>query len=530
MEIPKYKQIFNNFKKNNTPLPKILLKINQQNKDIEKILLEMDKNYALKNLIPKKKKKIENKTRNKNSSLKDEEAREKIDFGPVTYLTYKENIEDDINLRRYNFEFLRQKVLNSKNFRIGFFDKNFKNIKKFQLKHDNKNKENYSDKTCYKNKNRININIIPYEEVKNKNDKKENFKNGNSNRIKYDKTNENFNILETGSNSNRDFNNLKSTFSEIKNIFPINENTKENNTNESELNFIIDNITNLTTKKNHSNKNNSLTTRTNLTNYSSRNYTSTKNIPVNYSITNYFDKKRPVDLKEITIKNKSKTSSNFNDYKDLFKYYRINNNILNISNGNINTNINNTQVNPFLLLNKEIINIDDMAQTHKKKLNLTAKKKLNMKFIEKLIKKNNKTNSIIEILTNGNKRKIKLRTNFNKIKKQVEHLSIVDKVEKYSDSNPTEILKSFNDHYNSKSEKIGISDKNITLKNGKIYQKSKSDSKKLSIRISQNCDEIYKLAEQILIDRFYFEEKDSKCNRLLEKIKKEKIDLSVNKK
>ena len=490
----------------------------------------MDKNYALKNLIPKKKKKIENKTRNKNSSLKDEEAREKIDFGPVTYLTYKENIEDDINLRRYNFEFLRQKVLNSKNFRIGFFDKNFKNIKKFQLKHDNKNKENYSDKTCYKNKNRININIIPYEEVKNKNDKKENFKNGNSNRIKYDKTNENFNILETGSNSNRDFNNLKSTFSEIKNIFPINENTKENNTNESELNFIIDNITNLTTKKNHSNKNNSLTTRTNLTNYSSRNYTSTKNIPVNYSITNYFDKKRPVDLKEITIKNKSKTSSNFNDYKDLFKYYRINNNILNISNGNINTNINNTQVNPFLLLNKEIINIDDMAQTHKKKLNLTAKKKLNMKFIEKLIKKNNKTNSIIEILTNGKKRKIKLRTNFNKIKKQVEHLSIVDKVEKYSDSNPTEILKSFNDHYNSKSEKIGISDKNITLKNGKIYQKSKSDSKKLSIRISQNCDEIYKLAEQILIDRFYFEEKDSKCNRLLEKIKKEKIDLSVNKK
>ena len=91
-------------------------------------------------------------------------------------------------------------------------------------------------------------------------------------------------------------------------------------------------------------------------------------------------------------------------------------------------------------------------------------------------------------------------------------------------------MKSFNDHYNSKCEKIGISDKNITLKNGKIYQKSKSDSKKLSIRISQNCDEIYKLVEQILIDRFYFEEKDSKCKRLLEKIKKEKIDLSVNKK
>jgi hypothetical protein len=528
MEKPKYKQIFNNFKKNSTPLPKILLKINQQNKNIEKILLEMDKNYTLKKQIPKKKKKIENKTRNKNPTLKDEEAREKIDFGPVTYLTYKENIEDDMNLRRYNFEFLRQKVLKSKNFRIGFFDKSFKNIKKFQLKHDNKDKKNYSDKTCYKNNNRININVIPYEEDKNKNDKKEIFKNDNSNEIKYDKRSENYNILETGSNINRDFNNLKSTFSEINNIFPINENTKEKNANESEINFIIDNITNLTNRKCHSNKNNSLTTRTNLTNYSSRNYTSTKNIPINYSITNYLDKKRPVDLKEIT--NKSKTSSNFNDYKDLFKYYRTNNNFLNISNANINTNINNTQVNPFLLLNKEIINIDDMAQSHKKKLNRTAKKKLNMKFIEKLIKKNNNTNSIIEILTNGKKRKIKLRTNFNKIKKQVEHLSIVDKVEKYSDSNPTEILKSFNDHYNSKCEKIGISDKNITLKNGKIYQKSKSDSKKLSIRISQNCDEIYKLVEQILIDRFYFEEKDSKCKRLLEKIKKEKIDLSVNKK
>jgi hypothetical protein len=87
------------------------------------------------------KKKIENKTRNKNPTLKDEEAREKIDFGPVTYLTYKENIEDDMNLRRYNFEFLRQKVLKSKNFRIGFFDKNYKNIKRFQLKHDNKDKK-----------------------------------------------------------------------------------------------------------------------------------------------------------------------------------------------------------------------------------------------------------------------------------------------------------------------------------------------------------------------------------------------------
>ena len=50
------------------------------------------------------------------------------------------------------------------------------------------------------------------------------------------------------------------------------------------------------------------------------------------------------------------------------------------------------------------------------------------------------------------------------------------------------------------------------------------------MRITKNCDEIYKLAEQILIDRYYFGEKDTKCSRLLEKVKKEKIDLSANKK
>ena len=50
------------------------------------------------------------------------------------------------------------------------------------------------------------------------------------------------------------------------------------------------------------------------------------------------------------------------------------------------------------------------------------------------------------------------------------------------------------------------------------------------MRITKNWDEIYKLVEQILIDRYYFEEKDSKCSSVLEKIQKEKIDLSINKK
>ena len=152
----------------------------------------------------------------------------------------------------------------------------------------------------------------------------------------------------------------------------------------------------------------------------------------------------------------------------------------------------------------------------------------NLKFIEKLIKKNIFSTSIIQLLTNGKKHKVKLRANINKIKRQMDHLSLVDKIEKYSDSIPTEKLETFNEHYNLKSERIGITNKCITLKNGKIYHQSKSDSKKLSQKIEQNCEEINKLAEQIMIDKYYFWEKDSKCRRLFEKIKKEKIDLSIN--
>lgn len=530
MEKPKqkYKQIFNNFKKNNTPLPKIQLKINQHSKDIEKILSEMDKNYAMIKHVPKMKKRSENRTRNKKPLLKEEEARAKIDFGPVTYLTYKENIEDDLNLRRYNFEYLRQKIINSKNFRIGYFDTNYKNMNKLHLKNDNK--KSYSERKENKSGNRLNINIISYE-----NNKKNFLNNKNNKEIKYNMINENSNILENDSNINRDLNNIKSSFNKLKKLLPINDNTKEKTLNENDIIFNRDNNTNLTSRNSPlSNKNNSLTTRTNLTNYSSLINTNNKNFLTKHSITNYLDKKKPIDLKEIAIHNKSKTSSNFNDYKDLFKYYRTNNNFLNISNANINTctnnNIDNNQINPFLMLNEQIGDINDMAKSNGKYLNRTAKKKLNLRFIEKLIKKNVFNNSIIELLTNGKKRKIKLRTNFNKIKKQVEHLSIVDKVEKYSDSIPSEKLKTFNRHYNTKCQKIGISGKSITLRNGKIYQQSKSDSKKLSMKISRNCDEIYKLIEQILIDKYYFEERDSKCNRLMEKIKQEKIDLSVHKK
>ena len=180
------------------------------------------------------------------------------------------------------------------------------------------------------------------------------------------------------------------------------------------------------------------------------------------------------------------------------------------------------------MLNEEIFDIDDITQLNERKLNFISKKKTNLKYIEKLIRKNVFSNSIIELLTNGKRHKIKLRANFNKMKNQMKHLSVVDKIKKYSDNIPSEKMKTFNHEYFKKSEKIGITNKAITFRNGKIYQQSKSDSKKLSKIIKQNCDEINKLTEQILIDKYYFDEKDSKCKKLNEKIKEEKIDLSIN--
>ena len=511
------KEIFNNFKKSNIPLPLIQLKINQQNKDLEKILREMDKNYELMKSINKKEKKLEKKTRNKKPILKDDKTIEKIDFGPVTYLTYKENIDDDISLRRYNFEILRQKILKSNNLRIGYFNKNFQNFKNIKINLSEQKSNNINKK-----KNRINIS--PYINNNNKN------KNRSKNYI-----GENDKILEN--KSYRGFNNFKSAFKDFINISPFNENNKEkndSNINTRDYNFILDDNTNKTSRNSRNShlsyKNNSLTNRANITKNSSRQYNTNKN-----SIADYLEKKKPMDLKVTIIKNKNKTSTNFNDFKDLFQYYRTNSNFLinsnNISNiTNLTNNNSIIQSKPFTLLNNQINNIGENAQSHKKKLNNIARKKLNIKKLEKILNKDKTVNSIIKLLSNGKKHKIKLRTNFNKIKTQVEHLSIVDKVEKYSDNIPSENLKTFNQHYNDKCEKIGITENYITLKNGKIYHKPKSDSKKLYMRIAKNCDEINKLAEQILIERYYFGEKDSKFSRLLEKVQKEKIDLSTNKK
>ena len=533
----KYKEIFRNFKKINAPLPVIQLKINQQNKDIEKILCEMDKNYEKNKSILNKKQNSENKTRNKMfiplSSLKDNQTNEKIDFGPVTYLTYKEKIDDDIKLHnsndKYSYEFLRQKVLNSNNFRIGYFNTNNNNTKNILTR----NKINNSEKKLNNHKKKNRLCISPYINNKIKSNKKvdtEIRNNSNNNIFKENKTeiksnfnNEIYNI-ENQSNTNTEFNNMNGvTDKELKNVSLFTENNNFSNNNIKELNLFSDNNTNITKNSYLSNKNTSLTNRTNMTNYTN---THNSNYKVNnkYTITTYCDKKKPIGLKETIINNRNKTSINFNDYKDLVKYYGTKNDFLNFSNSK---NKNNNQLKTFSMINEEILNIDDIAQLQEKKLNHISKKKINLKIIEKLIKKNIFSNAIIDILKNGKNSKIKLRTNLNKIKRQMAHLSLVDKIAKFSDSIPCEKLETFNQHYNQKSERIGISNKCITLKNGKIYQQSKSDSKKLSLKINQNCEEINKLAEQIMIDRYYFGEKDSKYKRLYEKIKKEKIDLSV---
>lgn len=519
------KEVFHSFRKNPKPLPMIKVKIGQYNKDIEKILNTMGKSYDFKNYY-KERKKSENKTNKKVINglalLRKEKTSDKINFGPITYLTYKENQESNSNSNRtaskYTFEFLKKKIMNSKNFKVGSYNDG-------SLSKNNNFNFNLTDRVTKFDKKKINTD--KYLNIKNieiKNKKKidiSQIKNSeNDNDIEDKKSeviSENFNLFDCISNSNRNY------------IPTMNENRNVSNENKKPQMILKlnDDINDLETDRNNlysrnsnsQNKNNiSLTNRT----YSSfQNNNNVNNFSNKYTSTNYNEnRKKLLDLKEIKLKNK--TSHQFNDYNELIKYYKTNNNFLkSIHNAN-------NQLQSLTMIN-EIFDIEGIEQFHKEKYNYFKKKKKKIKFKDKLIKKKNvKRNSLVEILSEGKKKmKNEVKARINKIKKQMDHLLLVDKIEKYSDSIPSQKMKTFNIEYNKKSEKIGISDNCITLKNGKIYQQPESDSKKLNEKISHNCEELYKLTDQILIDRYYFSEKESKCKRLTERVKKEKIDLST---
>jgi hypothetical protein len=506
----KYRDIFNNFKKYNSPLPIIELKINQQNKLIEGILKEMDKNYKSVK-PPQTKQKSENKTRNKRENfMNNKKCSDKIDFGSDAYLTYKLSNNEEINTEKKNIESLRQKVLNSNNFRFGYLNAKIKNnnlykkkeisltgIKKMMF---NKNRMNFNDKK--KNRPIINIcnsnsNLVRNDKIEKKND--------------FANNNDNYYMIETDFSTNR---NYKSTKEVIRNTSPFDENIKKKEKSNSILhtntNYKNRSYTHLINKKFNS------------TNYSRNNnniYNNNNNNNIKYNITNYMDKKMPnhIDVKFNTITDNSKTATSCKDYKNLFTYNRTNNYYLNTLNNNIH-------MKPLLKLTEEIYNINDIMKLNEKKLNHISKKKLKIKHIEKLIRKNVISNSIIELLMNGRKHKVKLRSNMKKMKRQMKHLSVVDKIEKYSDDIPSGKMESFNEQYNKKSERIGISNNCITFRNGKIYQQSKSESKKLREKIIQNCDEINRLTDQILIDKYYFERKNLKCQKILETIQYENND------
>jgi hypothetical protein len=479
----------------------------------------MDKNYkSVKHPSKKNKQKSENKTRNKKViNNENNKYTDKIDFGSDTYLTYKLNNDEDMSLQKGNIELIRQKVLNSNNFRMGYLNSKIKENSLYKNKHINLTEVK---RNKYNNKNRINIKTFLNDEKKNKHvikilnsnlDKNDQSERKND----YTNTNDNYNLFDTDFSTKRNFISTKEV---MRQTSPFVENIKKNKKSNSiiEINrpFINRSSTDLTNKISNS---------TNCSRKIHNNYNNNNNNNIKYNITNYMDKNKskPVDLTISPIVDNCRTSINFKDYKNIFTYRKINNNLINISNNNI-------KVKPLSKLTEEIYNINDITKSNEQKLNRISKKTINLKHIEKLIRKNVISNSIVELLMNGRKHNVKLRANLNKIKKQMKHLSVVDKIEKYSDNIPAEKMETFNKEYYKKSDRIGISNRCITFRNGKIYQQSKSESKKLGQRIEQNCDEINKLTDQILIDKYYFDKKNLKCQKILETIKFEKKDSSFN--
>jgi len=504
----KTNEIFYRFKKTNIPLPVIQIKIDKQNKLIERILHQMDETYSIRKFNKEKKHKSQKRSRNILNMLKFDNINEKINIGPVTYLTYKETQDDDLNISKYTFEELRKKLVDSKNFRIGFYT--MKN-KKFHLPKNFSN-TNLTDRRANHSKKKLSI--CPYTEyksTKNKENKIFEYKNKGENEVKDEFSNNIYSDINSEHTENK---NNKSKYKEIKTISSFNDNKDNSDINDTNINFLSSNTKSLSSRNwMQLKKTNSLPYRANIrTFYNKTNsHKSEINIKNRYNMTNdNISKNKPIDLKEKNIKNK--TSNKVTDYKDLLKYYKTENNFLNNTKSN-NSNSNIIQITPKDMVN-ELFDIKDVVEYQQAKLNYLARKNMKLKLIEKKLKKNVVSNSVIDLLAGKNHKKIRLRGKINKMKKQIKHLFIVDQIEKFSDNIPSEKVKTFHEEYSKKSEKIGISDNIITLNNGKPYHQPKSESKKLNEKVEQNYLEIYRLRNQILIDRYYFEAKDLKYKQL----------------
>ena len=172
--------------------------------------------------------------------------------------------------------------------------------------------------------------------------------------------------------SNEDNDNNKSLLKGNTNIYHFNDNSQDKNIlnlNDNDNDNDNDYIDSTGRNTHLSHKFNSLSNRTNnMTNYSNKNYKTNKISNYKFTLSNYLDKGKPLDLKEITINNKSKTSSNFNDSKELYKYYRTNNMFLNTYKNNDN------KIMTFSMIKEKIYDIDDISHLHKKKLKSISKK------------------------------------------------------------------------------------------------------------------------------------------------------------
>ena len=200
-----------------------------------------------------------------------------------------------------------------------------------------------------------------------------------------------------------------------------------------------------------------------------------------------------------------------------------------ITSSDINKNI------PSNDIRKQLLIINKDSKNYFKKLNSISnlnysktKRKINK--IEKLIKKDEIKASILDILKNKKQKKINFSSKIKKIKEQVNYLITVDRINRLPDNYPTEQLGEFDRFYKNRVKQIGISNRNITLSNGKLYHQSKAQSKTLSKNCKENNKKVNKLLLKLKVDKSEYDKQSKRSDKLLKSIHREKFNLSpINK-